>query len=515
MKPLEFRNRFVEQLPGDKHTTNERRQVIQACYSKVHPRKPTNPELIHVADELRDQLGFTKADVDSPEFLALMSGKSVYSGTIPYAMCYGGHQFGHWAGQLGDGRAINLFQLLHQNQIFTLQLKGSGETPYSRSADGLAVLRSSIREHLCSEAMHYLGVPTTRSLALLRTGDEVLRDVMYDGNSEYEPGAIVCRVSESFLRFGNFQIFAGRGDEETLRTLIDYTIKHYFPAIKNHGNAAIVELFREVSRRTLNMVLHWQRVGFVHGVMNTDNMSILGQTIDYGPYGWLENYDPNWTPNTTDSEERRYRFGAQPEVAQWNLMQLANTFYFLTKEPKELEEILRDFATDYNQLYSKMMAQKLGLQNSSTQAETVIKELEQLMQRSEIDYTIFFRELSQDNYEFSYVLQRSSYRFDSLKETDHESWQCWFKIYSALIAGIAPKERSEKMKNRNPKYVLRNYMAQLAIEQAETGSYELIDELYTMLKQPYNEQPEYEKWYKRRPDWAKNKVGCSMLSCSS
>ena len=268
-------------------------------------------------------------------------------------MCYGGHQFGHWAGQLGDGRAINLAEVIHNEKRWALQLKGAGETPYSRTADGLAVLRSSIREHLCSEAMFHLGVPTTRSLSLMLTGDAVLRDMLYDGNAAYEKGAVVCRVAPSFIRFGNFQIFTSRGDLKTVKVLTDYTIKHFFPHLPTGTPEGYLEFFREVVERTRKMILHWQRVGFVHGVMNTDNMSILGLTIDYGPYGWLEGYDPGWTPNTTDAQTKRYRFGDQPVVALWNLLQLANALYPLIEQAEPMEEILQGFRSIYKQEYSK------------------------------------------------------------------------------------------------------------------------------------------------------------------
>ena len=250
-------------------------------------------------------IGLDSEDIKTEEFLKVFSGNKVLENTDPYAMCYGGHQFGNWAGQLGDGRAINLTEVVHEDQRWALQLKGAGETPYSRTADGLAVLRSSIREHLCSEAMFHLGVPTTRSLSLMLTGDEVLRDMLYDGNADYEKGAVVCRVSPSFIRFGNFQILAARKDVKTLTELTDYTIRHFFPKIKSTGKESYIEFFNEVVDRTLEMIVHWQRVGFVHGVMNTDNLSILGLTIDYGPYGWLEDYDVDWTPNTTDRGHKR------------------------------------------------------------------------------------------------------------------------------------------------------------------------------------------------------------------
>ncbi|MBG3852707.1 YdiU family protein, partial [Xanthomonas hortorum pv. carotae] len=231
-------------------------------------------------------------------------------GMQPWAVNYGGHQFGHWAGQLGDGRAISLGEAIGvDGGRYELQLKGAGPTPYSRGADGRAVLRSSIREFLCSEAMHHLGVPTTRALSLVTTGDAVVRDMFYDGRPQREPGAIVCRVAPSFIRFGNFELPSARGDSALLRQWADFTIARDFPELKGAGENLYAAWFAQVCERTAVMVAHWMRVGFVHGVMNTDNMSILGLTIDYGPYGWVDDYDPDWTPNTTDAQGRRYRFG--------------------------------------------------------------------------------------------------------------------------------------------------------------------------------------------------------------
>jgi uncharacterized protein YdiU (UPF0061 family) len=437
-------------------------------------------------------------------------------------MCYGGHQFGHWAGQLGDGRAINLAEIKANGQRWTLQLKGAGETPYSRTADGLAVLRSSIREHLCSEAMHYLGVPTTRSLSLMLTGDEVLRDMLYDGNQAYEKGAVVCRVAPSFIRFGNFQLFAARKDKVNLQKLADYTISHFHKDITETGKDKYIAFFQKVVHASLEMVIEWQRVGFVHGVMNTDNMSILGLTIDYGPYGWLEGYDPSWTPNTTDSQHHRYAYGNQPGVVLWNLVQLANALYPLIEEAKPLEEILESYQTQFDQKYVEMMARKLGLTEINKDLEQLIEEVEQNLQLTETDMTIFFRELprvqKKNTPEEAFQKVRNAfYKPIELAGAKTATWLQWFEKYLSLLQKEMDKDETRKFKmyQVNPKFVLRNYMAQLAIDEADKGNYELINELYELLKRPYNEQPEYEKWYAKRPEWARNKVGCSMLSCSS
>ncbi|MEM6967635.1 MAG: YdiU family protein [Bacteroidota bacterium] len=524
---FDIQDKFNKELPADPNKENTRRQVYEACFSFVRPKQPTHPQLIHVSKELAQEIGLEETDLQSEEFLNIFSGKEVYANTdtAPYAMCYGGHQFGNWAGQLGDGRAINLFEIEHAGKPWTLQLKGAGETPYSRTADGLAVLRSSIREHLCSEAMYHLGVPTTRSLSLVLSGDQVLRDMMYDGNAAYEKGAIVCRVAPSFIRFGNFQIFASRKDTDTLKKLVDFTIQHFFPNIEKNSKAGYIEFFRTVAERTMEMVVHWQRVGFVHGVMNTDNMSILGLTIDYGPYGWLEGYDPDWTPNTTDRQMRRYRYGYQPRLALWNLYQLGNAIYPLIEEVKPLEKILKDYQTNYQQAYRKMMFEKLGLEKAADNENGIITELLEALQQSETDMTIFFRNLAnfskatkvESEDDFLKIIEDAFYEPEDIEGDILEKWIAWFDQYQQLLAkeNLSDEARQKKMNAVNPKYVLRNYMAQLAIDAANDGDYGLLEQLHELLKKPYDEQPDMQKWFAKRPEWARHKVGCSMLSCSS
>ncbi len=521
---LNLDDHFNVELPADKDTSNRRRQVFGAAFSYVTPRIPSNPAVLHVAPDVAQMLGLSPEDVQSSEFLNTFSGAQVPRGARPYAMCYGGHQFGSWADQLGDGRAINLAEVSHADKRWTLQLKGAGETPYSRTADGLAVLRSSLREHLCSEAMVHLGVPTTRSLSLITTGDRVMRDVMYDGNPKYEPGAVVCRVAQSFIRFGNFQIFASRNDIESLRKLTDYTIKHYFPMIVP-GKDGYVEFFQEVARRTIVMVIHWQRVGFVHGVMNTDNMSIHGETIDYGPYGWLEGYDPAWTPNTTDAGQGRYCFGNQPQIALWNLVQLANALYPLTEEAEPLQAALNNVVEQYKQSYDAMLGAKIGFESVVEGDLDLMADLESTLQLTETDMTIFFRRLANvrkdhvldDGSDFLEPVMHAFYTVEELAGETLERWRGWFGRYLRRLnqTTTTDDERASGMNSVNPKFVLRNYMAQLAIDKAESGDASLVDELYALLRRPYDEQPVNEQWFAKRPDWARHKVGCSMLSCSS
>ncbi|MFK7806195.1 MAG: YdiU family protein [Saprospiraceae bacterium] len=519
---LNINDTFNKELPADPSLKNSPRQVENACFSFVTPTVPADSKLVHVSKEVTALLGISEKETASEEFLKVFTGAKVMDGTTPYSMCYGGHQFGHWAGQLGDGRAINLTEVVHNNQRWALQLKGAGATPYSRRADGLAVLRSSIREHLCSEAMHHLGVPTTRSLSLSLSGDQVMRDVMYNGNSAYEKGAIVCRVSPSFIRFGSFEIFASRKDYVNLRKLTDYTIKHFYKEIKTEGKEKYIEFFNTVLDRTLAMVIHWQRVGFVHGVMNTDNLSILGLTIDYGPYGWLEGYDIDWTPNTTDRQQRRYRYGQQPGVALWNLFQLANALYSLVEESKPFEDALDRYKVNFAKANTEMMKSKLGLQQDEKNDVALFASLEETLSLTETDMTIFYRLLGNVSKSDSAkailaLINPAFYASEEVTGDVSSAWIDWLETYRSRLhlEPLSDEDRKVKMNLVNPKYVLRNYMAQLAIDSADEGDYSLISELHELLRQPYAEQVEMEKWFVKRPEWARHKVGCSMLSCSS
>ncbi|MGB4960625.1 MAG: YdiU family protein [Saprospiraceae bacterium] len=520
MSDIKVANTFVKSLPGDPNTSNIPRLVNHSMYSFVQPKGMADPHLIIYSEEVAEDLGWTDEFCQSEAFEEMMTGNMLIPDSTPYAMCYGGHQFGHWAGQLGDGRAINLGEVVTASGHLNLQLKGAGPTPYSRTADGLAVLRSSVREFLCSEAMYHLGVPTTRALSLALTGEKVLRDMMYNGNAAYEQGAVVCRVAPSFIRFGNFEIFASRQDHELLKVLADYTISHYFPHLQELADRYL-QMFAEVAASTCEMIVHWQRVGFVHGVMNTDNMSILGLTIDYGPYGWMDNYDPDWTPNTTDLPNKRYRFGNQPVIAQWNLLKLANALYPLIEDEADLKKIIQDFKMDYEKKYHLMMMSKLGLEQHHESDSDLIKDLENFLSDHQLDMTMFFRNIALIEAETSDTQVKeiiASVWYDiSESQTNEAKIQNWVSVYQKRLS-IEKRPNNTRilaMDAVNPRYVLRNYMAQMAIDKAEQGDYSLIHDLHKMLKRPYELQPEYEQWFAKRPDWARDKVGCSMLSCSS
>ena len=523
---LKFDNSFVRELPADPIPDNYRRQVYGAFYSKVAPTKVAQPKLAACSPEVGQLLDLTNEACISSLFTEVFSGNTLLPDMDPYAMCYGGHQFGSWAGQLGDGRAINLGEVINQKgERWVLQLKGSGPTPYSRRADGLAVLRSSIREFLCSEAMYHLGVPTTRALSLVTTGEMVERDMFYDGHPEEEIGAIVCRVSPSFIRFGNFEIFASRNELKQLKQLVDYTLLTDFPHLGTPSGESYLQWFTEVCRRTAEMIVHWMRVGFVHGVMNTDNMSILGLTIDYGPYGWIDNYDPNWTPNTTDAQGKRYGFGNQPYIGLWNLTQLANAIAPLVEETKALQDILeKDYRQHFQNGWHTMMAHKLGFKEYNSLADDpLFNELLEILTLVETDMTLFYRQLAR--IDFSRPLADSSnnipapllpsyYSPDQLSDEYKSRLISWLLLYQHRTKNqnYSQQERQTLMDKTNPLYVLRNYLAQEAIDMAESGDYSRIAELLDILKSPYKEQTGKEHFKKKRPEWARHRPGCSMLS---
>jgi len=526
LNQLVFDNRFIKELPADSETGNYRRQVEQACYSLVQPLSVPHPQLVGYVREVAALFDLSEEDCVQDFFTQVFSGNQLAQGMEPYAMCYGGHQFGQWAGQLGDGRAINLGEVRNnQGGRWAMQLKGAGPTPYSRTADGLAVLRSSIREFLCSEAMYHLGVPTTRALSLITTGDHVIRDMFYDGNARSELGAVVCRVAPSFIRFGSFEIHAARKNIGLLRKLVDYTIRTDFPHLGDPSPDVYLAWFNEVCIKTAEMIVHWQRVGFVHGVMNTDNMSILGLTIDYGPYGWLDNYDPDWTPNTTDSGQRRYRFGNQPQIAAWNLNQLANAIYPLIEQVEPLQAALSLYNTHFISTYQTMMAEKLGLQVFEPSTDNqLIDDLLSVLCLTETDMTLFYRclaNISTDNEmsdaQLLALFQEAYYLPEQLTTATQTKTLLWLRRYIMRIQQdkIDDRDRKQAMNAVNPKYVLRNYLAQLAIDKAEEGDNSLVNELVEVMRHPYDEQPEYQHWAGKRPDWARTKAGCSMLSCSS
>jgi uncharacterized protein YdiU (UPF0061 family) len=506
LEELGVENTFVRDLPADPVLSNVPRQVSNASYTRVEPTPVAAPRLLAWSDDLAEYLGIARPNDATGLVAQVLGGSKVLPGMQPYAARYGGHQFGHWAGQLGDGRAITLGEIIAADgSRQELQLKGAGRTPYARTADGRAVLRSSVREFMCSEAMYYLGVPTTRALSLAATGEAVIRDMFYDGNAHPEPGAVVCRVAPSFVRFGNFQIHAAHNELDALRRLADYVMRGHYPGLDYPG------FFRELCRRTALLMVDWMRLGFVHGVMNTDNMSILGLTIDYGPYGWLEGYDPQWTPNTTDAQGRRYAYGRQPHIAQWNLVRLAEAL--LPLAPKEaLEQGLALYAEAFNGAWQRAFMAKLGL--DSPAGEELLGGMFEALAEAETDFTLFFRTLAAVAPDRPSIepLRRAFYG-----EEPRPLLESWLQRYVARVRdqGVAPGQRVQRMNSVNPKYVPRNYLAQLAIDALENGDASVLERLMSVLKRPYDEQPEHDELAERRPEWARHRAGCSALSCSS
>jgi uncharacterized protein YdiU (UPF0061 family) len=519
MPCLKFDTRFINKLPGELGIKLSSQQTFNVCWAKVKLSPVIKPELIIFSDDVAHLLNIDTKYLTSSEMVNVLAGNAILPGMVPYATCYGGHQFGQWAGQLGDGRVIFLGEAINaKGEHWELQLKGAGPTPYSRFADGRAVLRSSIREFLCSEAMHYLGIPTTRALSLINTGELVMRDMFYDGNPKAEPGAIVCRIAPSFIRFGHFELLAIRGEVQLLHLLIDYTVKYYFPDIESNKEDRLANWFNEVCRRTAYLMAHWLRVGFVHGVMNTDNMSILGLTIDYGPYGWIENFDPFWTPNTSDTF-KRYCYIRQPAIARWNLERLAEALAVAELKLDEIKQGLQTFEYCYHQEITKIYASKFGFTQWFNEDEALVNDIFSLLRQAEVDMAIFFRKLADIDINDPNVASLSDafYQVGIQKhyETDFNNWLLRYAKRLQLNINDNSKLRKQRMDKVNPCYILRNYLVQEAIDLAEQGDYSGINELMQLIKNPYNYQFSKDRFMEKKPAWANAKAGCSMLSCSS
>lgn len=511
-----YKNEFVTSFDGDETGNLRPRQTPGVLYSKAMPTPVRESTLLAWSDELANELGIRKPD--NMDDLNILAGNLVTNSMYPYAACYAGHQFGQWAGQLGDGRAITLGEWNDPNdKSWELQLKGAGPTAYSRSADGRAVLRSSLREYLMSEAMYYLKVPTTRALSLVSTGENILRDMFYDGRPEHEPGAIVMRVAPCFLRFGNFEVLAARNEISNLQKLADWTIEKFYPHI--NGEDKFLQWFREVVERTAKLMVEWLRVGFVHGVMNTDNMSILGLTIDYGPYSFIDDYDRNFTPNTTDLPGRRYAFGRQPSIAHWNLGCFAGAIAPLFTDTEKLSEALDAYTDIFIQGYHKMMGNKLGLDQVQAEDIPLINEFEKTLSVIKPDMTIFYQLLIYLPSELTTMEDTADHFKESFyKEIQADELRALHNLIKSYLTRIEKnaciREESMKlMRENNPRFILRNYLLHEAIEEMEKGDDRLFIKLQSAMKEPYSKNAD--EFFVRRPDWATQKAGCSMLSCSS
>lgn len=504
---------FTEIFPGDFSGNTIQRNTPKVLFSTIEPVGFENPELIIFNEKLSEEIGLGKLNEKDIDFLA---ATNLPENIQTYATAYAGHQFGNWAGQLGDGRAILAGEITNETlQKNEIQWKGAGATPYSRHADGRAVLRSSVREYLMSEAMYHLGVPTTRALSLSLTGENVVRDIMYSGNPQEEKGAVVVRTAESFLRFGHFELMSAQKEIKTLTELTDFTIKNYFKNITSQGEQKYKDFFSEVCTKTADLMVEWFRVGFVHGVMNTDNMSILGLTIDYGPFSMMDEYDLNFTPNTTDLPGRRYAFGKQGQISQWNLWQLANAIFPLIKDEKFLEETLNSYGSYFWKTHDKMLCKKFGFNELKKEDEEFFINWQGLMHELQFDYTLFFNLLEklESISDIKADFRKISYTF--LDDAKIKKLEDFIKTYNLRLKTntISKEESLDLMKKTNPKFLLRNYLLFECIEEINNGKTEILQKLTKALENPYEEIfPEFSV---KRPVEYDDISGCSILSCSS
>lgn len=479
---------------------NSYARLSEAFFAKLNPTPFSSPPyLVAFNSPAAELIDLDPDQATREEFAGVFGGNLLVPGMEPLAMLYSGHQFGVYVPQLGDGRAILLGEVRNgRAERWDLHLKGAGQTPFSRDGDGRSVLRSAIREYLCSEAMHGLGIPTTRALCIVGSDDKVYRE-------QVETGAMLLRMAPTHVRFGTFEVFYYRRQYDQLRLLADYTIHHHFPSIRDTPDK-YVHFFEEVVERTARLIAQWQAVGWGHGVMNTDNMSVLGLTLDYGPYGFMDDYDPGFVCNHSD-HNGRYAFDQQPYIGLWNLSCLAQTL--LPLAPKEvLKPVLDSYTARFEQHFQELMRAKLGLQAVKPDDQSLVKDLLALMHASGVDYTIFFRALGD-------FRSAEGSTGDPLRDfhLGPSAFDAWARRYAARLReeGSDDGERKILMNRVNPKYVLRNYLAQNAIEKARQEDYSEIERLLTLLHRPYDEQPEREHYASPPPNWGKHLV----VSCSS
>jgi len=487
--------RNLEQLNFD----NTFARLPASFYSRINPTPLARPYLVSFNAQAAALIDLSVTEAARDEFAQCFIGNNLLPGSEPLSMLYAGHQFGHFVPQLGDGRAILLGEVRNgAGEYWDLQLKGAGPTPYSRNSDGRAVLRSSIREYLCSEAMHGLGIPTTRALCIVGSDEEVYRETV-------ETAAVVTRIAPSYVRFGSFEVFYHRGQHAQIALLADYVIARHFPHLVDSPDKYSLFL-QEVLVRTAQLIAQWQAVGFSHGVMNTDNMSILGLTFDYGPFGFMENYNPGYVCNHSD-HGGRYAYDQQPQVGLWNLSALAQALTPLI-EVAQANAILETYSDVYSEHYVKLMSQKLGLTYAGLEDYAVIEPLLDMMQASQLDFTNTFRSLSQ--FKSAADEKNTALRDQFVDRAAFDQWAVLYRQRLQAETGT-DAERKLRMDRVNPKYILRNYLAQTAISKAEKErDFSEVDRLLHLLARPFDEQPEMEGYAAPAPDWARHiEVSCS------
>uniref|UniRef100_A0A3Q3W811 Selenoprotein O n=1 Tax=Mola mola TaxID=94237 RepID=A0A3Q3W811_MOLML len=451
-------------------------------------------------DAIEGVLNVDTAVTQSDEFLHYASGGRLLPGSVPLAHRYGGHQFGYWAGQLGDGRAHFLGQYTNRKgDVWELQLKGSGKTPYSRSGDGRAVIRSSVREFLCSEAMHFLGIPTSRAASLIVSDEPVLRDQFYNGRVKTERGAVVLRLAKSWFRIGSLEILAQSGEIDLLRKLLNFVINEHFSSINSDDPDKYLVFYSTVVNETAHLIAQWMSVGFAHGVCNTDNFSLLSVTIDYGPFGFMESYDPHFVPNSSD-DEGRYSIGAQANVALFNLEKLLAALrpVLSQKQQREAQIILKGYVDVYQMRIHQLFKAKLGLLDEEEDDGYLIGFLLKMMEDTRSDFTMTFRQLSEVSAQ--QLHNRNLTQMWALEDlSSHKLFSDWLSMYLHRL-------------NVNPRYVLRNWMADSAIRKAEMNDFSEVELLLHVLSSPFVTQETAEEagYAARPPMWAKRlKVSCS------
>jgi uncharacterized protein YdiU (UPF0061 family) len=467
-------------------------------YTRLMPTPLPAPYFVAASARAAGLVGLTVEQLASPDFVELLAGNTVAARSLPLSAVYSGHQFGVWAGQLGDGRAILLGELNGPAGPMELQLKGAGLTPYSRMGDGRAVLRSSIREFLCSEAMAALGIPSTRALSIMGADRPVIRETV-------ETAAVVTRMAPSFVRFGSFEHWYHRDKPEQLKTLADYVIHTFYPELTAEANP-YTALLEEVTRRTARMIAHWQAVGFMHGVMNTDNMSILGLTLDYGPFGFMEAFDPGHICNHTD-QQGRYSYANQPQVGHWNCYALGQALLPLIGDVDAAQQALGVYQGEFAATLDYLLHAKLGLQSAQEDDAKLFEQLFKTMTASHVDFTNFFRALG--NFDTAEGAANTALRDMFI---DRAGFDAWAASYRARLLAERSDDAGRKlaMDAVNPKYVLRNYLAQVAIDQAVNKDYSEIARLLAILEHPFDEQPEHAAYAALPPDWASHlEVSCS------